>query len=127
MKKICFLLISILSIFSFTGCTKNNEDALTFKEEYESLNGEINSNGLAHREVDIDENNPFVYITPSEIIEKIENNETFYLYFGSAYCPWCRSVVEMVIKKLMNMVLILFIILIFGMEIIMKYLEILIN
>jgi thiol-disulfide isomerase/thioredoxin len=99
MKKICFLLISILSIFSFTGCTKNNEDALTFKEEYESLNGEINSNGLAHREVDIDENNPFVYITPSEIIEKIENNETFYLYFGSAYCPWCRSVVEMAIKK----------------------------
>jgi thiol-disulfide isomerase/thioredoxin len=99
MKKICILLISILSMFSFTGCTKNNEDALSFKEEYESLNGESNSNGLAHREVDIDENNPFVYITPSEIIEKIENNETFYLYFGSAYCPWCRSVVEMAIKK----------------------------
>lgn len=37
---------------------------------------------------------PFGYLKGEEIVEKIENNETFYVYFGSPYCPWCRSVIE---------------------------------
>ena len=29
----------------------------------------------------------------------INNKETFYVYFGSSYCPWCRSVIEEAINS----------------------------
>ena len=28
------------------------------------------------------------------MLEKIENEDSFYVYFGSKLCPWCRSVIE---------------------------------
>ena len=52
-----------------------------------------------NRTVTIDEDNPFVYTTGEDIVKKIENKETFYLYVGDTQCPWCRSVIEMAIKK----------------------------
>ena len=80
---------------SVTACkvTKEREDAHQFKEEYEALN-EKEKDGKAYRKLAIDKDNPFVYVTPDELVEKIKNKETFYVYFGSAYCPWCRSVIE---------------------------------
>ena len=98
MKKTIFSLLVIgLIILSVTGCGKenieSNVDALKFKEEYEAINGVANSSGKEHRTLSISEDNPFVYVTGEEIVEKIENNETFYVYFGSPYCPWCRSVI----------------------------------
>lgn len=99
MKKTIFSLLVIgLILLSVTGCGKekveSNADALKFKEEYEAINGVANSSGKEHRTLSISEDNPFVYVTGEEIVEKIENNETFYVYFGSPYCPWCRSVIE---------------------------------
>lgn len=47
----------------------------------------------------IDKNNPYVYSNAKEILEKINNKETFYVYFGSSYCPWCRSVIEKSIES----------------------------
>ena len=35
-----------------------------------------------------------VYATAEEIIKKIDNKETFVVYFGFSDCPWCRSVIE---------------------------------
>ena len=121
MKKILYstLIITILLI-SITGCvTKKNKDdfndippiqdesninsdALLFKEEYESLNGNTSSNGLEFRSVSINDNNPFIYSTGKDIVEKIRNKETFYVYFGSSYCPWCRSVIEKFIEVANN-------------------------
>lgn len=74
-----------------------NSDALRFKEEYESLNG-AKVQDKEHRTIEIDSDNPFVYSTADEIVEKIENGETFYVYFGSKLCPWCRSVIEKAIE-----------------------------
>ena len=54
---------------------KKNEDAIKFKEEYESFNGKKNDY-FAYRELNIDEENPFVFSTDSEIVEKIENKES---------------------------------------------------
>ncbi len=103
MKKTIFSLLIIgLILLSVTGCrtnkTENDSDSLKFKEEYEALNGETNSSGKVHRTISISEDNPFVYATGEEIVEKIEDNETFYVYFGSSYCPWCRSVIEKAIE-----------------------------
>ena len=88
-KKI--LLLFLTFVLLLTGC-KN--DALKFKEDYESMNGKENASGKIHRTVNIDEKNPYVYATAKDIVNKIENKETFYVYFGSTLCPWCRSVIE---------------------------------
>lgn len=90
-------------IICLAGCSigaKNNTDSdnVKFKEEYESLNGVVNDAGKEHRSLSIDQENPFVYATPEDIVTKIKNKETFYVYFGSSYCPWCRSVIETAIK-----------------------------
>lgn len=101
MKKKIFLLVLIVFLL-VTGCGKKetiNEDALRFKNEYESLNGQTTSYGTTYREVNIDSDNPFIYISPSDLVKKIENGETLYIYFGDKMCPWCRSVIETTIKS----------------------------
>jgi hypothetical protein len=83
-------------LFAFTGCEvkKDNQAALDFKEEYESLNGVKNSRGVEHRTITIPEDNPYEKVDPNRIVEMIENKESFYLYVGDSLCPWCRSVLE---------------------------------
>ena len=96
MKKIIYTLLLIISLFTIVGCA--NRDAKKFKEDYEKLNGQTNSTGKIHRSISIDENNPFVYTTAEDIVKKIDNKETFYLYVGDDLCPWCRSTIESAIK-----------------------------
>lgn len=114
-RKIITSILLLTLIVSVTACDSNkkendnsnvtptpnivaNTDALKFKEDYESLNGKTNKSGKEHRTVTIDENNPFVYTSADQIVKKIENKETFYVYFGDTLCPWCRSAIEMAIK-----------------------------
>lgn len=101
MKKILLSLLIVLSVFTLTSCGEKevkNPDAIKFKEEYEKLNGEKNKNGITYREVEIDEENPFVFATAEEIQEKIDNKETFAVYFGFNSCPWCRSVITTLVE-----------------------------
>ena len=96
-KLLILLLVSVMAV-TLTGCFKEKEtkqkEGLQFKEEYEKLNGKTNKSGKAHRTISISEDNVFVEITPDKAVEMIENGDTFYLYFGSPLCPWCRSVIE---------------------------------
>ena len=71
-----------------------NSDAYKFKVEYESLNGEKSKSGVENRSVSISKKNRIIYSTADEIAKKIDNNETFVVYFGFAACPWCRSMIE---------------------------------
>ena len=97
MKKILLsILLIVLSIFTLTGCATKESKA--FKQDYEKLNNTTNKAGKAHRNVSISEDNPFIEVSADEIVKKIENKETFYVYFGSTICPWCRSVIESAIK-----------------------------
>lgn len=101
MKKVILSLLIVLSIFTLSSCgtkEEKNTDAIKFKEEYEKLNGEKNRNGVTYREVEIDEDNPFVFVTAEEIQEKIDNKETFAVYFGFNSCPWCRSIITTLIE-----------------------------
>lgn len=94
-RKILFGLVLLVSLFMLTSCTS---DAKKFKEDYESMNGVKNAAGKEHRSVNIDEENPFIYATDAEIVSMIEDGKTFYVYFGSTLCPWCRSVIEKAIE-----------------------------
>ena len=101
MKRILSILLVMASLFIVSGCEQKKEptkEALAFKEDYEKLNGKENKNGKVHRTISIDEYNPFVEVSAEEIVKKIENKETFYVYFGSTLCPWCRSAIESAIK-----------------------------
>ena len=96
MKKFIIGIMCLFILFAFTGCEvkKDNQAALDFKEEYESLNGVKNSRGVEHRTITIPEDNPYEKVDPNRIVEMIENKESFYLYVGDSLCPWCRSVLE---------------------------------
>ena len=101
MKKIISLLLVVVGLFTVTACEQKKEptkEALAFKEDYEKNNGKENASGKVHRTVAIDEFNPYVEVSAEDIVKKIENKETFYVYFGSTLCPWCRSTIESAIQ-----------------------------
>ncbi len=93
MKKY-FVLLLIVCLFIVTACGEKTNPNIEFKNDYESINGKENASGKIHRTVTIPDDNPFEEVEASEIVKKIENKETFYVYFGSRLCPWCRSVIE---------------------------------
>ena len=99
-KRIVFVLcaVLVLGIINFLvyeiDKKQKNTDAYKFKVEYEKLNGQTNDNGKEYRTLDISKNNRIKYSTAKEIVKKIDNNESFVVYFGFAKCPWCRSMVE---------------------------------
>ena len=93
-KYIVYLLIVIVTLVT-VGCSSKKESiGLSFKNDYESVNGKENSSGKIHRTLSIPEDNVFVFSSASEVLKKIDNKETFYVYFGSKLCPWCRSTIE---------------------------------
>lgn len=93
MKKIFMILLLVLVI---SGCNNKN-DAIKFKEEYEALNG-VENNGKIIRTISIDKDNPFIYKEASDIVDMINDKETFIVYFGFSKCPWCRSMIEKLIE-----------------------------
>jgi len=106
-KKVILIFILFISIFIVASCNKKESKEETsyskiFKEEYEELNNKETKYGSTYRSISIDEDNPFEKVTADEIVEKIENNEEFYLYIGDKYCPWCRSVIEKFIEVAKN-------------------------
>ena len=96
MKKVVTLVLLFVIVIGLTACNNKKEEnyGLEFKNEYETLNGKLNKKGTEYRKLSIDEDNPYVKVTPDKIVEMINNKETFYLYVGDAMCPWCRSVLE---------------------------------
>ena len=98
MRKIITIVLVSLSLFLLTGCVDKTTDAYKFKEEYESINNEDNGHGNKYRELNIPIANPMVYQTTTDIVKRVENKETFIVYFGFKECPWCRSVITELIN-----------------------------
>ena len=92
MKKIFISLITLLLVFTLTGCNKQEEkkvntDALKFKEEYESVDNSVT----------ISEKNPIVYSSLDEI-KDILNNKTGLIYLGYPECNNCMKIVPILIE-----------------------------
>lgn len=106
MKKLLFgLAVSALALV-LVACTANKKettldnDALRFKKEYEDLNGATREkDGKTIREVNIPEDNPIIYSNCTEILEMMNDKQSFAVYFGFTDCPWCRSCVETMIAS----------------------------
>ena len=95
------LIVAVLALVAFLVLPKDKgeSEGLKFKKEYEALNGKMARYNKPHRELNIPEDNPFVKVTPAEVIKKLENKEDFYLYVGDPLCPWCRSTIEQAVKS----------------------------
>ena len=77
-KKLLLIGIILTILFTLTGC---ESDSSKFKEDYESLNGEKTQDGQnTYREINIDYNNPMTYSSFKEILDKINNKDTFIVY-----------------------------------------------
>ncbi len=104
---VLFILVALEIVYIFSELYTESDipedpvitDAIKFKTEYESLNGEKNSNGDDIRILSIADDNPFIYATENEIAEKMDNKESFIVYFGFKSCPWCRSVLNSLIES----------------------------
>lgn len=99
MKKILLIGIIGVSLFLLTGCVDKDTDAYKFKKEYESINNKDNGNGKKYRKLNIANDNPFVYSTAEDIVKRLDKEETFIVYFGFKECPWCRSIMEELIRS----------------------------
>ena len=77
MKKIMILLMMICLL---SGCSIKKTEELTNSEKFDN-------------EYAVGENNPFVYITISEL-ETVLNDGTGIVFFGNSDCEWCLNSVE---------------------------------
>lgn len=93
-KLICVLLIVLL----VSACNDSSvkQEALRFKEEYESLNGKENDSGIDYVNVVIEADHPMVYADIEQLLEVIKNDGI--IYFGFDECPWCRNALPVLIE-----------------------------
>ncbi len=95
-KRSILLILMIICLLTVTGC--NKKSSMEFKREYEAVNGKTIRGDLKYRSLEIRKDNPYVKVSIDEIENKINNQETFYLYVGDSLCPWCRSGLEKMIE-----------------------------
>lgn len=101
---IAAIIVLILVIGGFVAYKSlyHRKSALDFKYEYEKVNNKEAKGDKKYRVLNISKDNPYVKVDPSEIVKKIENKESFYLYVGDHLCPWCRSGLEKAIEVAMK-------------------------
>lgn len=99
--RIIFAIVVVICVILYMLPSKATEDELKFKKEYEIINNKINTKtSKKNRKVSIPEKNGIQYLTAKEMIEKINNRDTFIVYFGFSDCPWCRSIIETLISTM---------------------------
>lgn len=74
----------------------NKSDIKDFKEEYEAYNGK-KTGDYTFFDVNIELNNKVSYIAEEDLLKAMDN-ETAIFYFGFPTCPWCRNMVEPLLK-----------------------------
>lgn len=92
--------ILLLCCFLITGCfnsTKNLSDNERFKVEYEKLNNKKIDNKKL-RKVSITKDNNIKYSSVKDVIEMIDKDETFAVFFGFPKDEYTRNVVEELLK-----------------------------
>ena len=97
-KIITLIFILILIISTIVYLNYSRSDSIKFKNEYESINNKLTEDGKQIRKINIPKNNKIIYKTDKELVEMINNKESFVVYFGFAKCPWCRSMVPTLLE-----------------------------
>lgn len=91
------ILCALLAIMAYLRIVNVSSDAIKFKNEYETLNGEKTSSNKEYKKLSISKNNPIKYSDYDELIDIIEN-KTGIIYLGFPDCPWCRSALPVLLE-----------------------------
>lgn len=90
------ILLALVALLAIGMFHDSSNDAKKFKNEYESLNHQKNTNGKEYMSVNIKDNNKIYYATYQEIMDLLDH-ETGVIYFGFPECPWCRNMVSVLL------------------------------
>lgn len=71
-------------------------DAVKFKEEYEEYNDKENNNKKKYQTIEISKKNIIEYADYKKVFDVLDN-ETAIIYFGTPTCPWCRTLVPILL------------------------------
>jgi len=96
--KVCLCAaITVVLLCSFCFFPSDSESSITdakrFQQEYSSQNGKFDDHFRIMRTLEIDQENPMIYSSFEDILHRLDNRESFYVYFGFSRCPWCRAFV----------------------------------
>lgn len=82
------------------GSSKITESEKKFKEEFETLNGTANEEGITHITVTIPENNNIEYITLKDADKMLdaEEKKSGVILFGYASNPWGRNLIPLLLE-----------------------------
>ena len=110
-RKILLGIIALIVIFAVCigifvymdrdNLTAENKEAIQFKEEYESLNN-VEKYGNVYKELTIASDNQVDILTEDETVKLLESG-TGILYLGFPECPWCRSMLPVLLQTMDNM------------------------
>lgn len=107
MKKLLVALAVGVLVVGLVACSAKKKednnievnDAIMFKEFYEALNGvQREKDGKVMRSVNIPEDNMMVIKSADDLVQMMDEKQSFVVYFGFTDCPWCRSMVETMIQ-----------------------------
>lgn len=97
-------LIAIIFVVTIILCLKvykkevisitDNVEYEKFKNEYESLNQEVTTDGKKYPKVELPANNKIKYSNISEILNIFETRGDAVIYFGSPTCLYCRNAIQ---------------------------------
>lgn len=95
MKK---LIICLLTILILVGCQKRTTvtDGERFKQEYEALNGQKDSEGNTYSTIEIPSRSS-IKLSLAEDVEELFLRGTHIVYLGWPSCGWCRRAIPVLI------------------------------
>ena len=81
----------------------NSDDEKKFKNEYESLNGEVAPDSSnKYPEVKLPTSNLIKYSTIEEVLKIFNNDEDAVIYFGYSTCLYCRNAIQVLVDTAVN-------------------------
>ena len=96
-KEIILLIVLVISVILISlKLPVVENDAIKFKKEYEELNNKDTGYNKKYIEMNIEKENPMIYVSYDKLINIIKN-DTAIIYFGFPECPWCRNAVPVLI------------------------------
>jgi hypothetical protein len=96
---IVLLIAALLTYF----LNREPSDAHKFVREYESINYDpIDDKEEVYIKVSVPEANPFIYKKAQDIVDMINNKETFIVYFGYSTSQYSRAVLPMLLEAARN-------------------------
>lgn len=98
MKKVVGMIMYLLCIALMLWAIRfSSSDGAILARSYSALNNRP-VDDATYQAVHINYENPMIICTDSELMEKLTDDYTGFVYFGSATCPYCRNTLPLLLE-----------------------------